>query len=431
MKRIFVLCAMTMILTALILPGGVVAQKKYHKAKYVKHHRDPVLKSMKEEMDSLRAVADSITAEINREWKEKKKKEEEEREDLRFSFEGVKKPESPGDFDAPFHFPPVPQYYTGTCWSFCTTSFMESEVKRLTGQEIKLSEMFTVYWEYVEKARGYIAKRGNQPFVQGSESDAVMIIWDKYGVVPEYAYTGLIKGNDKHNHKIMHGEMRDYLKFIEEKGYWDEEANIAHIREILDHYIGSPPETFKYKGRQYTPVEFVKKVLEVDTEDYVQLMSTISVPFYTSGKFDVPDNWRLTSTYYNVPLDEFYGLIKKATGKGYTVCIGGDVSEPGYNGFEDAAIVPTFDVPQDYINQDSREFRFYNKTTTDDHGIHLLAHMNIGDRDWFLIKDSSRSSRHGKFRGYYFYRGDYIKLRMLTYTVHRDIVEDLMPRFNK
>jgi hypothetical protein len=33
-------------------------------------------------------------------------------------------------------------------------------VYRLTGQEIKLSEMFTVYWEYVERAKRFIAERG-------------------------------------------------------------------------------------------------------------------------------------------------------------------------------------------------------------------------------------------------------------------------------
>jgi bleomycin hydrolase len=177
-----------------------------------------------------------------------------------------------------------------------------------------------------------------------------------------------------------------------------------------------------------TPLEFLHDVLKVDSSDYIQVMSTLSEPFYKAAKFDVPDNWRPTSSYYNLPLDEFYGRIVKAAKKGYTVCIGGDVSEPGYNGFEDAAIIPDFDIPQDYINQDSREFRIFNKTTTDDHGVHLLAYMKKGGHDWFLIKDSARSSRHGKFHGYYFYRGDYIKMKMLTYTVHKDIMKDLMPR---
>jgi hypothetical protein len=74
-----------------------------------------------------------------------------------------------------------------------------------------------------------------------------------------------------------------------------------------------------------------------------------------------------------VPLDDFYACITRATARGYTLTIGGDVSEPGLYGFENAAIVPTFDIPSEYIDQDAREFRFDNRTTGDDHGIHLLA----------------------------------------------------------
>ena len=119
----------------------------------------------------------------------------------------------------------------------------------------------------------------------------------------------------------------------------------------------------------------------------------------------------------------------RATARQHTVAIGGDVSEPGLYGFEDAALVPTFDIPQEYIDQDSREFRFKNRTSQDDHGVHLLAMMKVGGRDWFLIKDSSSSSTWGKHKGYYFYRDDYIKLKMLSVMVHKDIVQLLMPKF--
>jgi len=431
MRKLIIILSLAAISVALFLPGISLGDDRRDHVTYHKDYRDPVLKRMKEEMDSLKAVRDSITAEINEKYRKKREREREERQEIRLDFKGVEKPDSPESFDPPFHFDPVPQYYTGTCWCFCTTSFMESEIARLTGREIKLSEMYTVYWEYVEKARGYIRKRGNQPFAQGGESDGVFIIWDKYGVVPLKEYPGLTGGWDKHNHKMLRSEMMDYLECVRENGTWDEEHNIAHIRVILDKYLGRPPEEFKFDGKVMTPGKFLKNVLKVDTADYVQVMSTISEPFYVQAEFDVPDNWRPTGTYYNIPLDEFYSHITKATSEGYTVCIGGDVSEPGYNGFEDGAIIPDYDIPGDYINQDSREFRIYNGTTTDDHGIHLLAHINRGGDDWFLIKDSSRSSRHGKFHGYLFYRGDYIKLKMLTYTVHRDVLKDLMPRFRE
>jgi bleomycin hydrolase len=419
-------------LTVIILAVSVcLAAGDKDKVKYEKYYRDPTLKRIIEKMDSLRALADSLTGEIDSRFSAEKKKKKDDRRVIRFDFSNIEKPESPESFRPPFHFDPVPQHLSGMCWCFSTTSFMESEIKRITGREIKLSELHTIYWEYVEKARGYVQKRGNQPFAQGGESDGMFIIWDKYGAVPADVYTGFPHGGDKHNHSPLIKELKAYLYMCRDKGSWDEESIIEHVKIILNRHIGEPPESFEFEGSEITPVEFVKEVLQVDSSDYVQFMSTLSVPFYTFDKFDVPDNWRPTSSYFNVPLDEYYEYIAKAAEQGYTVCIGGDVSEPGYYGFEDAAVVPTFDIPPEYIDQDSREFRFYNRTTEDDHGVHLLASQKIGETDWFLIKDSARASRHGNFHGYLFYTGDYIRLKMLTYTVHKDVVRDLAGKMKK
>ncbi len=430
MRRIAGLC-LACILTLCAVTSGALSQdeEKRDRVRYEKYYRDPALKEMAERTDSLDAIRDSITAEIEEKWRLFEEEKSKDRRVIRFDFDGIEKPGSPKEFDAPFHFPPVAQYYTSTCWSFGTTSFLESEIERLRGDEIKLSELYTAYWEFVEKARGFVQKRGNQIFPSGSESDAVLLIWKKYGIVPAEAYTGLIEGEERHDHRAMTREMRRYLEHCREHGYWDEEQVVAHIRAILDAHIGRPPDEFVYKGKKMTPKSFLEKVVKLELDDYVQVMSTLAKPFNEFGEFEVPDNWRPTDTYYNVPLDLYYECIKKATEMGYTVCIGGDISEPGYNGFEDAAIVPTFDIPQEYIDQDSREFRFYNRTTEDDHGVHLLARSTAGGRDWYLIKDSARSARHGSHDGYYFYRDDYIKLKMLTYMVHRDVAEKVFEGF--
>ena len=429
MRKVLAVFLATVVIAAMF--AGPVSADKRDRVRYDKYKRDPVLKGIIEEMDSLKAVADSITKEIDAEYKAKKKEKKKDRKVIRFDFSSIAIPESPESFNAPFHTPPIPQHLTGMCWCFATTSFLESEVARLHGREIKVSELHTIYWEYVEKARGYVRKRGNQPFAQGGEADGVLIIWEKYGAVPAETYTGLLDGSTKHNHRLMINEMRSFLELCKEHGYWNEEAIISHIRLILDEYIGSPPATVEHGGMTMTPNEFYRDVLAIVPSDYVMMMSTLSVPFNTLDKFNVPDNWRPTYSYYNLPLDKYYGYIKRATQKGYTVCIGGDVSEPGYYGTEDAAVVPTFDIPRDYIDQDSRELRFYNKTTGDDHLLHVLAYKKVKGRDWYLIKDSSRAARRGKFHGYFFYRADYIKLKMLMYMVHRDVVADIWPKIEQ
>lgn len=49
--------------------------------------------------------------------------------------------------------PVISQGATGTCWSFSTSSFLESEIIRLTGKQIDLSEMYTVRNTYPKKQK--------------------------------------------------------------------------------------------------------------------------------------------------------------------------------------------------------------------------------------------------------------------------------------
>jgi len=188
---------------------------------------------------------------------------------------------------------------------------------------------------------------------------------------------------------------------------------------LMDIYRSS---LIVYQGKKMTPQAFLSQVLKLNMDDYASIQSTLAVPFYTYAPYDYVDNWRKTSTTYNLPLDQFYKIIQESIQKGYSLVIGGDVSEPGYDGFQDAAIVPSFDIPQDYIDQDARELRIVNQTSDDDHGIHLIGYTKVDNQDWFLIKDSGRGSRWGKFKGYYFYRHDYIKLKMLSIIIHKDCV---------
>jgi bleomycin hydrolase len=400
-----------------------------YKAKYVKKPKDPVLEQMKKENEKAREERQAETQRIRDAQREEKRKEEDEQEVLTFDFAGVVKPASLEAFQQVFHFKPVRQFMTGTCWDFSTTSYFESEVYRLTGRKIKLSEMFTAYYEYLEEARRYVRERGDSYFDEGSEGNAVILTWRRHGIVPAEAYKGELDPQGRYDHTEMVAEMKGYLDFVKGKDYWDEDLILSSLRLIMDKYMGKPPERFTFDSVEMPPKRFLADVLKLNLDDYVCVMSTLSQPFYQFGEYEVPANWWNSEDYYNVPLEDFYKIIKYAVSNGYSVRLNGDVSEPGYNRLEDAAIIPDFDIPPEYIDQDARELRFYNKTTADDHDIHLVGHTSVGDHDWFLIKDSASSAQHGRYKGYYFYRDDYIKLKMLTYIVHRDAVEAVVDEF--
>lgn len=329
--------------------------------------------------------------------------------------------------------PPISQGNTGTCWCFSTTSFLESEVYRINKMQVKLSEMYTVYWEYVEKARRYIRERGNSNFDEGSEGNAVTREWKTYGIVPEEAYTGLLNGRSYHNHEAMFAEMKTYLSSLKATSAWDEEAGLATIKSIMNHYMGVPPTEIMVNGKKITPMQYLKEVIKINPDDYVEILSYTQQPFYKKVEYEVPDNWWHSADYYNVPLDVFMSTLKNIVRKGYTVSIGGDVSEAGFDRNTQCAVIPDFDIPSAFINDDARQFRFSNGSTGDDHGMHLVGYLEKDGKDWYLIKDSSSGSRNNdptaKEFGFYFFSEDYVKLKMMGFTVHKDAVKELLGKF--
>lgn len=331
---------------------------------------------------------------------------------------------------------PLSQGNTGTCWDFSTLSFYESEIFRMTGKKVKLSEMYVAYFEYIEKARRFVRERGNSLFDEGSEANAVARIALQYGLVPANSYTGMVNGRKFHNHEAMMEEMSGYLESLKTSKAWNEKAALETIAAIMNHHMGVPPSTVSVDGKSYTPQGYMKDYLKINPNDFVEILSYKQKPYWQKVEYTVPDNWWHSADYYNVPLDDFMDILKKAIRAGYTVSIGGDTSEPGLSTTTQCAMVPDFDIPSAYINEDSRAFRFANKTTTDDHGVHLLGYVenfNGDGKDWYLIKDSGAGSRNNDEKapefGYYFFHEDYVQLKMMGFTVHKDVAKYLLAKF--
>lgn len=110
------------------------------------------------------------------------------------------------------------QHRTGTCWSFATISFIESEMIRLDKGIHQLSEMYMARQVYPKKARRYVRRHGNMKFGQGSLSHDVMKVITDQGMVPESAYNGLNYGMDNHNHGELEAVLGGILDAV--PGRW-------------------------------------------------------------------------------------------------------------------------------------------------------------------------------------------------------------------
>ena len=412
MKRII-----SISLALLFISSFTFAQQKNDKSKFKEYEKGYYQNSI---LKDVRAVKKKLTK------KEKYKH-------FQMDHSGLDLPNKVSLYTKQWANPSISQGNAGTCWCFSTTSFYESEVYRLTKKKVKISEIYTVYWEYVEKARRFVTERGNSLFSQGSEGNAVARMYKKYGAVPQSEYTGLLFGRKFHSHADMYKEMNNYLKSVKENNEWNEEIVLSTIKDIMNHYIGIPPTEFKVDGKTYTPKTYLKDYLKINPDDYVEILSYEQEPFWKQVDYKVEDNWWHSEDYYNIPLDDFMKIVKAAIRKGYTMSIGGDVSEAGFVRSTNCAIIPSFDIPSAYINDDARQFRFSNKTTTDDHGMHLVGYMQKDGKDWYLIKDSSSGSRNNDEKadefGYYFFQEDYVKLKMMGFTIHKDAVKNILKKF--
>ena len=106
------------------------------------------------------------------------------------------------------------QQKTGTCWSFATTSFLESEAIRMGQQDVDLSEMYVVHNIYKDKATNYVLRQGKANFSQGALAHDLIRAVTKHGVVPESVYSGRDNEEEIYNHKELEKGLKGFLDGI-------------------------------------------------------------------------------------------------------------------------------------------------------------------------------------------------------------------------
>ncbi len=341
------------------------------------------------------------------------------------------------------------QASSGTCWCYSTLSFLESEILRMGGDSLDLAEMFVVSKAYADKAEKYIRLDGKLNFAQGSSSEDVFHVWEDYGIVPQEVMEGLNYGEKVNRHSELCDGMKGYLDAVVKNP--NKKLSTAWRRAlqgILDAYLGPCPEEFTFKGKKYTPKSFAAS-LGIKPEDYISITSFTHHPFYTQFAIEVEDNWRWDLSY-NIPIDEMMEIIYNAIDKGYTVAWGTDVSEAGFTrnglainpdlkaveeagsdqqrwvGVDPAEMMKQLskmrdEAPEMTVTQEMRQEGYDNKTTTDDHGMHIygIAKDQNGNK-YFMVKNSWGET--GKYKGIWYASDSFVRLKTLNIMVHKNAI---------
>jgi bleomycin hydrolase len=324
------------------------------------------------------------------------------------------------------HNSPLCQGSTSTCWAFSTLSFIESETMRLTGKRYRLSPTWIVYYAYLEKARNFLANAGSARLSNGGLAHDVMLVIQKNGIVPLDDYPGLTPPGIDYDHQKLDDQMKKKLRLqINQKNLVIETA-LQEIKILLNQYLGTPPTTIEVEQQTFTPQQFVTECLKFNLNEYTQVTSFLYLPFFQNGELRLPDNWQHYQDYFNVPLPVFSDLIQSEMKNGYSFAIYMDLTEKGYDRERSIALLTPYWLASDSVTQETREFFYENGKTTDDHLQHIIGWApadSTQSYQWFLVKDSLPSSCNSASEGYIYMREDYLKLKVLSFLVHRDILK--------
>ena len=305
------------------------------------------------------------------------------------------------------------QQATGDCWSFATTSFIETEAIRLGKKPIVLSPMFFVRPTYINKGENYIRRNGASAFTEGDLTFSVLKAYKEIGAIPESIYSGKNDSELKHDHADMNKDLLEKVKYyVNSHGNLTPEIYRRDLDEILTQTLGKVPDTFLYDGKQYTSKTFAKEMIGINPDDYVEITSFSHHPFYTKFNLEIEANWN-NNLYLNLPIVDFISVIDNALLNNYSVCWDGDIYEGLKNGF---AVLDYNKI----ITQQIRQEAFDNRTTEDVHNMHIIGMAEDEKGSTFYIfKNSSDNNDCG---GYLYMSREYLLQKTISVMINKNAI---------
>ena len=329
---------------------------------------------------------------------------------------------------------------SGTCWSYSTNSFLESEMIKAGKKPVPLAKIYTARCSYLDKAYNYVRMNGAVSWGDGGEPHDVINMYAKYGILPESVYTGLINGAKKNNFKKMQAGLKAMLDTIVNSSAAGVDLSWQkRFKDTLDAHLGIVPEKFEYEGKEYTPVTFAKEAVGLNPDDYIEFISQTNTPYWQKAMMLVPDNWAFQWDW-NIPAQDFTTIIDHALKKGYTLAWGTDVSEPYFSWPNGVAFVPqnpelykkdltdeqkkeffNGPKPEPEITPELRQKGLENMRTTDDHGMHIVGlAKDQNGKEYYVVKNSWGESND--YKGFLYVTKAFVQYKTTGLLVNKKAV---------
>ncbi|RYE26008.1 MAG: aminopeptidase [Sphingobacteriales bacterium] len=326
------------------------------------------------------------------------------------------------------------QASSGTCWSYSTNSFLESEMIRMGKKPVDLAEIFTARHVYEDKADNYVQLHGGLSWGDGGECHDVINMYAKYGAVPQDVYPGLNYGTTKNKFAEMQAILKGMLDAVVKNPNGKLTTSWKKAFDaVLDVYLGEDPKSFVWNGKKYTPRTFADEVVGINPADYIEMTSVKNFPYYEKGLYLMQDNWSFDKVY-NVKMNDITDVIDNALEKGFTVAWATDVSEKYFSWKNGVAFVPEKDwedmeedeqkelfngpKPDRKITAKMRQDGLDNYTTTDDHGMHIVGMAkDQSGKEYYIVKNSW--GEKNDYKGYIYVSKPYVLYKTTAILLHK------------
>jgi len=329
------------------------------------------------------------------------------------------------------------QASSGTCWSYSTNSFLESEMIRMGKEPVDMAEIFTARCVYKDKAEMYVRLHGGLSWGDGGSCHDVINVFAKYGALPQSIYAGLNYGTTKNKF----GEFQGVLKGMLDAVVRNANGTLTPVwktafEKVMDVYLGEIPSSFEWKGKTYTPKSFADQVVGIKPAEYIEFSSFSNYPYYTQAPLLVQDNWDFQKVT-NVPISDITSIIDHAIANGYTIAWATDVSEKYFSWKNGVAFVPEKNwedmeeaeqkslfngkAAERVITQEMRQKAFDNYETTDDHGMHIIGNAkDQTGKEYYIVKNSW--GEKNDYKGYIYISKAYVQYKTTAFLVHKGAV---------
>lgn len=241
------------------------------------------------------------------------------------------------------------QKQSGRCWLFAATNVMRFRImKQFRLKNFELSQNYLLFWDKLEKSNWFFENildtldepAGSRilcflldaPIADGGQWDMMANLVSKYGVVPKYSMPeSSVSGNTREMNRILTELLRNdacLLRKAAKEGKAPQALEgmkgrmLDEVYRMLCICLGEPPKTVDMEARDeegnfiqdlnLTPLDFFKKYVDMDLNDYVSLINapTEDKPFYHRYTVKMLGNVKEGNPvcYINLPVDE----LKKA-----------------------------------------------------------------------------------------------------------------------